>query len=207
MGPSGVGKSTLVNLIPRLYDPTEGQILIDGVDIKKFTIDSLRNKIGIVTQEIILFNDTVRNNIAYGLDNISDELVQKVAKAAYAHDFIMELPYGYDTTIGEWGQTLSGGQRQRIAIARAILKNPEILILDEATTSLDSESEAFIQEAISNLLKGRTAFIITHHLASLKDIDFIAILEEGTVKAIGTHEFLLENEPLYSRLYELQMLD
>ena len=207
MGPSGVGKSTLVNLLPRLYDPTEGQILIDGVDIKKFTIDSLRNKIGIVTQEIILFNDTVRNNIAYGLDNISDELVQKVAKAAYAHDFIMELAYGYDTTIGEWGQTLSGGQRQRIAIARAILKNPEILILDEATTSLDSESEAFIQEAISNLLKGRTAFIITHHLASLKDIDFIAILEEGTVKAIGTHEFLLENEPLYSRLYELQMLD
>jgi len=207
MGPSGVGKSTLVNLLPRLYDPTDGQILIDGLDIKKLTLESLRGKIGIVTQEIILFNETIRNNIAYGLDNISDELMQKVAKTAYAHDFIMELPAGYDTPIGEWGQTLSGGQRQRIAIARAILKDPEILILDEATTSLDSESEAFIQKAISNLLEGRTAFIITHHLASLKDIDYIAILDEGTIKAIGTHEFLLENEPLYSRLYELQMLD
>jgi len=207
IGSSGVGKSTLVNLIPRLYDPMEGQILIDGIDIQKFSLKDLRNKIGIVTQETILFNDTIKNNIAYGLEDVDEAAIISAAKAAYAHDFIMELPEGYDTVLGDWGQSLSTGQKQRIAIARAILKNPEILILDEATAALDAESIAYIQEALENLLKNRTAFIITHHLANLSNIDFIVILDEGTIKAIGDHEYLLRNEPLYSRLYELQMLD
>ncbi len=207
IGSSGVGKSTLVNLIPRLYDPTEGQILIDGIDIQKISLKDLRNKIGIVTQETILFNDTIKNNIAYGLEDVDEDMIIRAAKAAYAHDFIMELQNGYDTVLGDWGQSLSTGQKQRIAIARAILKNPEILILDEATAALDAESIAYIQEALENLLKNRTAFIITHHLASLSNIDFIVVLDEGTIKAIGNHEYLLRNEPLYSRLYELQMLD
>lgn len=207
IGASGVGKSTLVNLIPRLYDPTDGKILIDGIDIKEYSIKSLRDKIGIVTQDVILFNDTISNNIAYGRENVSKEEIENAAKAAYAHDFIMELANQYDTVVGEWGQTLSGGQKQRIAIARAILKNPEILILDEATTSLDAESEAYVQIAINNLLVGRTAFIIAHHLSNLKDVDSIIILDAGKIKAQGNHEYLLENEPLYSRLYELQMLD
>jgi subfamily B ATP-binding cassette protein MsbA len=207
IGSSGVGKSTLVNLIPRLYDPTSGRILIDGIDIRDFTIKSLREKIGVVTQDVILFNDTIRNNIAYGRENVSREEIERAAKAAYAHDFIMELEDQYDTVIGEWGQKLSGGQRQRIAIARAILKNPEILILDEATTSLDAESEAFVQNAISNLLVGRTAFIVTHHLSSIKDADNIIVLDAGKIKAQGSHDFLLETEPMYTRLCELQMLD
>jgi len=205
VGPSGAGKSTLVDLLPRFYDPVEGSIEIDGIDIRRIRLRSLRKLMGIVTQETILFNDTVRNNIAYGMPDISDEEVIEAARIANAHDFITQLPEGYNTFIGDRGVKLSGGQRQRIAIARAVLKNPPILILDEATSSLDAESEIAVQEAIDRLLKGRTVFVIAHRLSTIQKADRIIVLENGRVVQEGRHGELMRQEGLYKKLYELQM--
>ena len=204
VGSSGAGKTTLVNLLPRFYDVTGGNILIDGVDVRDMTLASLRSLMGIVTQEVILFNDTVANNIAYGLDRYSQTEIERAAKLANAFDFISEMPEGFQTMIGERGMLLSGGQRQRISIARAILKNPPILIFDEATSSLDSESEFLIQEAIENLMKDRTVFIIAHRLSSIVNSDKIVVLENGKVLDEGSNEELLERSGRYRQLYDLQ---
>src|SRR5579863_816940 len=207
VGPSGAGKSTLVNLIPRFFDVTSGKIVIDGHDLRDLTLASLRRQIAQVTQETILFNDTVRNNIAYGQPEVKTELVEEAARHALAHDFILRMPQGYDTVIGEKGFRLSGGEKQRIAIARAILKNAPILILDEATSSLDAESESLVQTALSNLMQGRTTLVIAHRLGTIRRDNRIAVLEDGRVTAIGTHEELLTNSPTYQRLYQLQFMD
>jgi len=207
VGSSGAGKSTLVHLIPRFFDVTGGRILIDGHDVRDVTLASLRRQIGIVTQDTILFNDTARNNIAYGQPHVSDGAVIKAATAALAHDFIQKLPEGYDTIIGERGLTLSGGERQRLAIARALLKNAPILILDEATSALDSESEALVQSALQNLMVGRTVFVIAHRLSTVRRADRIVVLENGQIADIGTHEDLLTRLGTYRRLYDLQFLD
>jgi subfamily B ATP-binding cassette protein MsbA len=204
VGPSGAGKSTLVDLIPRFYDPTEGRILIDGIDLRMIKIKSLRDKIGIVTQETILFNDTIRNNIAYGLEDCPIDKIIEVAKAANAHDFIMQLPNGYDTVIGERGMKLSGGQRQRISIARALLKNPPILILDEATSNLDAESEILVQEAIERLMQNRTVFVIAHRLSTIRNADRIIVIDNGRIVQEGKHEELIHQDGLYKKLYEMQ---
>jgi len=207
VGSSGAGKSTLVHLIPRFFDVTGGRILIDGHDVRDVTLASLRRQIGIVTQDTILFNDTARNNIAYGQPHVSDKAVIDAAKAALAHDFIQRLPEGYDTIIGERGLTLSGGERQRIAIARALLKNAPILILDEATSALDSESEALVQSALQNLMLGRTVFVIAHRLSTIRRADMIAVLDDGTIRERGTHEELLARGGIYARLYDMQFRD
>jgi subfamily B ATP-binding cassette protein MsbA len=207
VGPSGAGKSTLVNLIPRFYDVSSGRILIDGRDLRTLTLDSLRKQIAQVTQETILFNDTVRNNIAYGQPETAKELVEQAARNALAHDFILRMPQGYDTVIGEKGFRLSGGERQRIAIARAILKNAPILILDEATSALDAQSESLVQIALSNLMQGRTVVVIAHRLSTVRRADRIAVLEDGRVTAIGPHEELLRTSPTYQHLYQLQFMD
>src|SRR5579863_9975124 len=207
VGPSGAGKSTLVNLIPRFFDVTSGRILIDGRDIRDLTLSSLRRQIAQVTQETILFNDTVRNNIAYGQPDIKRDLVEEAARNALAHDFILRMPQGYDTVIGEKGFRLSGGERQRIAIARAVLKNAPILILDEATSALDAESESLVQEALGNLVQGRTVLVIAHRLGTIRRANRIAVLEDGRITAIGSHEELLTNSPAYQRLYQLQFMD
>ena len=207
VGPSGAGKSTLVDLIPRFYDPTSGSVLVDGVDIRNVSIRSLRNLMGIVTQETILFNDTVRNNIAYGMQGIALEQVIEAAEAANAHDFISALPEGYDTVIGDRGVRLSGGERQRIAIARAILKNPQILIFDEATSSLDSESEKLVQDAIQHLISRRTNFVIAHRLSTVTNADLILVLDEGRIVESGRHEELLAAGKVYRKLYDLQFKD
>jgi subfamily B ATP-binding cassette protein MsbA len=204
VGTSGAGKTTLVNLLPRFYDVSDGAILIDGIDIRNLTLKSLRDQIGLVTQETVLFNDTVRENIAYGLQDVDEARVESAARAAFAHDFILDLPRRYDTVIGERGSRLSGGQRQRIAIARALLKDPPILILDEATSALDSESERLVQGALVNLMKGRTTLVIAHRLATVRRADRIVVLEAGEVKEIGTHQELLQKGGLYSRLNDLQ---
>jgi len=204
VGTSGAGKTTLMNLLPRFYDVSDGAILIDDVDIRQGTLRSLRDQIGLVTQETVLFNDTVGANIAYGLDDVDEAKIESAARAAFAHDFILDLPRRYDTLIGERGSRLSGGQRQRIAIARAILKDPPILILDEATSALDAESERLVQEALSNLMKGRTTLVIAHRLATVRNADRIVVLDAGEVKETGSHEELLRSGGLYSRLYELQ---
>jgi len=205
VGPSGSGKSTLVDLLPRFYDPTAGSITIDGVDLRVVQLKSLRDKIGIVTQETILFNDTVRNNIAYGLDDCPLERVMDAAKAANAHTFIREMPQGYESVIGERGVKLSGGERQRLALARAILKNPPILILDEATSALDTESEILVQEAIEHLMEGRTSVVIAHRLSTVQHADRIFVLEAGRIVEVGRHEeLLLNSHGLYRKLYELQ---
>ncbi len=207
VGASGGGKTTLVNLLPRFYDVTSGKVLIDGMDIRDFTTQSLRSMIGIVTQQTILFNDTVRNNIAYGkIDQPFEEIV-KAAEAAYAHGFIQNLPLGYDTIIGEAGVKLSGGERQRISIARALLKNAPILILDEATSSLDSESEIEVQKALEYLMQGRTTLVIAHRLSTIRKADRIMVISNGTIVEEGTHEELLAKEGEYKKLYLLQFKD
>lgn len=207
VGPSGAGKSTLVNLIPRFYDPSKGAIRIDGMDLKDVTLKSLRDQIGLVTQEMLLFNDTVTGNIAYGSENYSREDIIKAAKVANAHDFIMKLPQKYNTFVGEKGIRLSGGERQRLAIARAVFKNPSILIFDEATSQLDTESERYVQEAIDRLMKGRTVFVIAHRLSTIKHATKIVVLSKGEIVDVGTHKELMERGGLYKKLYEMQFKD
>jgi ATP-binding cassette, subfamily B, bacterial MsbA len=207
VGPSGAGKSTLVNLIPRFFDVTSGRILIDGHDLRDLTLASLRRQVAQVTQETILFNDTVHNNIAYGQPDAKDVVVQEAARNALAHDFIMCLPEGYATVIGEKGFRLSGGERQRIAIARAILKNAPILILDEATSALDAESESLVQAALANLMKDRTVVVIAHRLSTIRRANRIVVLEGGRITAIGPHDDLLNSSPTYQKLYQLQFID
>jgi subfamily B ATP-binding cassette protein MsbA len=207
VGSSGAGKSTLVHLIPRFFDVSGGQILIDDYDVRDVTLDSLRSQIGIVTQETVLFNDTVRNNIAYGQPHVSQNQVEEAARAARAHEFIGGLTEGYNTMIGERGVRLSGGERQRIAIARALLKNAPILILDEATSALDSESESLVQAALQNLMSGRTVFVIAHRLSTVRRADRIVVLDNGTISDIGAHEELMQRAGTYRRLYELQFAE
>jgi len=207
VGSSGAGKTTLVNLLPRFYTATSGSLRIDGNDVRDVTLRSLREQIAIVTQETILFNDTIWNNLCYGQPNIPRETVIAAAKAALAHDFILEMPKGYDTVIGDRGQRLSGGQRQRLAIARALLKNAPILILDEATSELDSESEMLVQSALNNLMAGRTVFVIAHRLSTIRRADLIAVLDAGTIRERGTHDELLARGGMYARLYEMQFRD
>jgi subfamily B ATP-binding cassette protein MsbA len=204
VGSSGAGKTTLVNLLPRFYDVTGGSILIDGLDVRDVTLASLRRQIGIVTQEVLLFDDTVRNNIAYGRQDVSLADVEAAARAAYAHDFILRLPLGYDTRLGEAGHLLSVGERQRISIARALLKDSPILILDEATSALDTESEAMVQKALNNLMQGRTVFVIAHRLSTVRNADVITVLEQGRIVEQGSHDALLARRGAYARLYELQ---
>jgi subfamily B ATP-binding cassette protein MsbA len=207
VGSSGSGKSTLVHLIPRFFDATQGRLLIDSNDVRDVTLASLREQVGIVTQETVLFNDTVRNNIAYGQPHVALKEVEAAARGALAHDFIRALPKGYDEVIGERGVRLSGGERQRIAIARAILKNAPILILDEATSALDSESEALVQSALHNLMSGRTVFVIAHRLSTVRRADRIVVIENGAVADIGAHEDLMTRLGTYRRLYDLQFAD
>jgi subfamily B ATP-binding cassette protein MsbA len=207
VGGSGAGKSTMVHLIPRFFDVTEGRILVDGIDVRDLSLASLRAQIGIVAQETMLFNDTVRNNIAYGQPHVSLADVERAAKAALAHKFILQMPEGYNTMIGERGFRLSGGERQRLSIARALLKNAPVLILDEATSALDSESEALVQAALQNLMVGRTVFVIAHRLSTVRRADRIIVLENGTIADEGSHEDLLTRLGTYRRLYELQFAD
>ncbi len=207
VGSSGAGKTTLVNLLPRFYPVTSGSLRIDGVDVRDVTLRSLREQMAIVTQETILFNDTVWNNICYGRPGLPKDRVEAAARAALAHDFILELPQGYQTALGDRGQRLSGGQRQRIAIARAILKDSPILILDEATSELDSESEMLVQRALSNLMQDRTSFVIAHRLSTIRRADKIIVIEDGAVAETGTHQELLARGGIYARLYEMQFAD
>ena len=205
VGRSGAGKTTLVNLLPRFYDVTAGSITIDGIDLRDVSLASLRGQVGIVTQETVLFDDTIGHNIAYGSPKASREEVQAAARAANAHDFIVGLAAGYDTLIGERGQRLSGGQRQRLAIARALLKNSPILILDEATSALDAESEQLVQDALITLMRDRTAFVIAHRLSTVRRADKIVVLDRGTVAEIGTHDDLLGTpDSVYAKLYARQ---
>lgn len=204
VGPSGSGKTTLLNLLLRFYDPTEGKVTIDGVDVREVSFKDLRQLVGVVTQETILFNDSVRNNIAYGRIDATLEEIEHAAKLANAHDFIMSLPQKYDTLIGERGTKLSGGQKQRLSIARAILKNPKILILDEATSALDTESERLVQDAMDKLMQHRTVFVVAHRLSTIKHADKILVLDQGAVVQSGHHGELVEREGLYRKLYELQ---
>jgi subfamily B ATP-binding cassette protein MsbA len=207
VGPSGAGKTTMANLIPRFFDVTSGSILIDGHDLRDLSLASLRRQVAQVTQETILFNDTVRNNIAYGQPDVHMKLVEEAARNALAHEFILQMPQGYDTVIGEKGFRLSGGERQRLAIARALLKNAPVLILDEATSSLDAESESLVQAALANLMQNRTVLVIAHRLGTIRRANRIAVLEDGRITAIGSHDELLNASSTYQRLYQLQFMD
>jgi subfamily B ATP-binding cassette protein MsbA len=207
VGGSGAGKSTFVNLLPRFYDVSSGRITIDGKDVREVNVESLRRLMGFVTQEVILFNDTVKNNIAYGRSDVDDSLVIAAATAANAHEFISALPNGYDTNIGESGVLLSGGQRQRIAIARALFKDPPILVLDEATSALDTESERLVQGALEHLMQGRTTLVIAHRLSTIRSADKIVVLDAGEIAEVGTHEELLARRGVYRKLYDLQFLE
>ena len=204
VGPSGAGKTTLVNLIPRFYDPNKGSVKIDGIDLKDVGLKSLRDQIGVVTQEMLLFNDTVMNNIAYGSENVTLDSVIKAAKVANAHDFVQNMPHKYDTVIGERGFRVSGGERQRISIARAIYKNPPILIFDEATSQLDTASEKLVQEAIDRLMHGRTVLVIAHRLSTVTNADRILVVNKGDIAESGNHEALMKKNGIYRRLYDLQ---
>ena len=207
VGPSGAGKTTLLNLLPRFFDPTAGEIRVDGTNIAEATLKSLREQTALVTQEMFLFDDTVMNNIAYGRPDVPIETVERAARAALAHGFIEQMPEGYMTRLGERGQRLSGGQRQRISIARALLKNAPILILDEATSHLDSEAEMLVQRALSNLMVGRTVIVSAHRLSTIRSADKIAVMEAGRIVDVGTHESLLSSSPLYQRLFDLQSVE
>lgn len=207
VGSSGSGKSTLVSLVPRFYEPTEGAILLDGTDIREGTLASLRRQIGIVSQDTVLFDDSVRNNIAYGRSDVTDEQVRDAARAAYADEVVQRLPEGYQTLIGENGVKLSGGERQRLAIARAILRDPPLLILDEATSSLDSESERIVQLALANLMKNRTTLVVAHRLSTIQKADRIVVLDRGQIVETGKHEDLLRRGGLYQRLHAIQFQD
>ena len=204
VGPSGGGKSTLADLVPRFYDPTNGEVQIDGVSLTDYELESLRKQIGVVTQESILFNDTIFNNIAFGMPHVSQESVIQAARIANAHDFIMQTEGGYQTLIGERGSKLSGGQRQRLSIARAVLKNPPILILDEATSALDSESEKLVQEALFNLMKNRTSIVIAHRLSTIQHADEIVVIQGGEIAERGTHDQLNSQNGLYRKLVTIQ---
>ena len=215
VGLSGAGKTTIVNLLSRFYDPTSGRITLhiqkteacSSADIRKVSVSSLRSQIGLVTQELILFNDTVRNNIAYGLEEMPLDRIENAARLAEAHDFITKLPRKYDSNIGEGGTLLSSGQRQRLAIARALLKDPPILILDEATSALDAESEKLIQVALANVMKDRTTFVIAHRLSTVRSADRILVVDKGGIAEIGTHEELCRENGIYKKLYDLQFLE
>ncbi len=207
VGPSGAGKTTLVNLLPRFYELSGGDIFIDDVEYRKYTLQSLRRRIGVVTQDTILFNDTVRANIAYGREDATEEEIVAAAKAANAWEFIAKMPQGLDTEIGEKGTRLSGGQKQRLSIARAILKNPQILILDEATSALDTESEQLVQEAIEKLLKNRTVLVIAHRLSTIQNADKIVVMQDGVIESIGRHSELLQKSPVYKNLHQKQLLN
>ena len=204
VGPSGGGKSTMADLLPRFYDIEDGEILLDGKNIKDYKLESLISVMGIVTQEAILFNDTVFNNIAFGMENVTQEDVERAARIANAHDFIMQMENGYQTNIGDRGAKLSGGQRQRLSIARAVLKNPPVLILDEATSALDTESERLVQEALTNLMKNRTSIVIAHRLSTIKNADNIIVMRRGSIVEQGTHKALLEKDGFYAKLYNSQ---
>jgi ATP-binding cassette, subfamily B, bacterial MsbA len=204
VGPSGGGKSTLADLVPRFYDPAQGEVLLDGVSLKDYEIESLRKQMGVVTQESILFNDTIFNNIAFGMENVNEADVVHAAKVANAHDFIVQTEDGYQTFIGERGSKLSGGQRQRISIARAVLKNPPILILDEATSALDSESERLVQDALTRLMEHRTSIVIAHRLSTVQHADEIIVIQSGKIVERGTHKELIQQEGLYRKLNEFQ---
>jgi subfamily B ATP-binding cassette protein MsbA len=207
VGPSGAGKSTLVDLLGRFYDPSAGRITADGVELSEFSIATLRASLGVVSQETVLFHDTVRANVAYGMPDASDADIERAGRAAYAHDFVSALPNGYDTVVGERGTQLSGGQRQRLAIARAILRDPPILVFDEATSALDNESERLVQAAIERLLEGRTVFVIAHRLSTVQRADQIVVLDRGRVVENGDHATLLAQGGLYRRLHDLQFAD
>jgi ATP-binding cassette subfamily B protein len=204
VGPSGAGKTTLTYLIPRLYDPTAGRILIDGYDLRDVTLASLTAQIGMVTQETYLFHDTIRMNLQYAKANATQGAIENAARAANIHDFVMGLPDRYETIVGERGYRLSGGEKQRLALARVILKNPRILVLDEATSSLDSESEALIQEALKRVMAGRTSVVIAHRLSTILAADLILVIDQGQIVERGTHSELLKRAGLYARLYETQ---
>jgi ATP-binding cassette subfamily B protein len=207
LGATGSGKTTIINLLPRFYDPTEGRITIDGYDLRQITLDSLRSQIGIVLQETTLFAGTIRDNIAFGKPEASLDEVIAAAKAAAAHDFIMSFPDGYDTLVGERGTTLSGGQKQRIAIARALLLNPRILILDDSTSSVDLATEAQIQAALDRLMKGRTSFVIAQRISTVMNADLILVMDKGAIVARGVHADLLEESSIYAEIYNSQLVE
>ena len=207
VGSSGSGKTTLVNLVPRFYEPTTGRILIDGVDIQSYTLRSLRSQIGMVSQDVVLFDDSIRNNIAFGREDASEDDIIRAARLAYAHDFVERFPQGYQTIVGEKGVKLSGGERQRLAIARAILRDPPLLILDEATSALDTESERVVQLALANLMKNRTTVVIAHRLSTIQQADRIMVLARGSIVEVGTHDELLRRGGQYQRLHAMQFQD
>lgn len=204
VGQSGSGKSTFVDLLPRFYDVQEGNITIDGIDIRQLSFYNLREMMGNVNQDPILFNDTIYNNIAFGVENVTPDQVEAAARIANAHDFIMQAPEGYQTIIGDRGGKLSGGQRQRLSIARAVLKNPPIMILDEATSALDTESEKLVQEALDNLMKNRTSIVIAHRLSTIRNADLICVFQDGEIVERGTHDELLHLNGIYTKLYNMQ---
>jgi subfamily B ATP-binding cassette protein MsbA len=206
VGPSGSGKSTLADLIPRFIDPQQGAVLVDGQDVRQLKIKELRALMGIVTQESILFNDTIAANIAFGMEQPNRDRIIEAARVANAHEFIMALENGYDTVIGDRGARLSGGQRQRLSIARAVFKNPPILILDEATSALDTESEKLVQEALAHLMENRTSIVVAHRLSTIQHADLIVVLQQGEIVESGTHEGLMQSSGSYRRLIEMQQL-